>query len=42
MQAGGAPEAEAMRADRNAKFALFVGFIVIARLIPPALRKAGL
>lgn len=35
-------DAEPSRSDRNTKFALFVGFVVIARLIPPALRKAGL
>lgn len=36
-----AADLDAQRVDRNSKLAIFVGFIVIARLVPPALRKLG-
>lgn len=35
------PELHAATADRNTKFAIFFGFCLAIRLVPPALRKAG-
>lgn len=35
------PAINAAKSDRNFKFAIFAGFVVLARLTPPLLRKAG-
>jgi hypothetical protein len=35
------PSIDAAKTDRNIKFGIFVGFVLLARLTPPLLRKVG-
>lgn len=35
------PSIDTAKTDRNIKFAIFAGFVLLARLTPPLLRKAG-